>query len=99
MINEAYSGSSLRCYTCCVISALRTLLRLFLTYNTQGIHVWQNTTAFKSFLTLLFTYVGQKGTVAMLVIKRILGVAPEMTLRNPLHTANKACKQGIYPSF
>ena len=49
MINEAYSGSNLRCHTCCVISELRTALRLFMTYNTQGVQVWQNTTDFLTF--------------------------------------------------
>ena len=35
----------------------------------------------------------------MLAAKRSAGVAPEVRLRNPLHTGNKACKRGIDLGF
>ena len=86
-----------------------TLPVLFLRYvphyiisacKTQGVQVWQNTTDFLTFLfTYVYKYVDQKGMVAMLVIKRSAGVAPEVTLRNPMHGGNKACKQGIHSGF
>ena len=68
--------------------------------KTQGVQVWQNTTDFLTFLfTYVYKYVDQKGMVAMLVIKRSVGVAPEVTLRNSMHGGNKACKQGIHSGF
>ena len=35
----------------------------------------------------------------MLAIKRLAGVAPEVFLRNPFHTGDETCKQGIQPGF
>ena len=35
---------------------------------------------------------GQKGSAAMLAIKRSAGVAPKVNLRNPLHTGEEAYK-------
>ena len=35
----------------------------------------------------------------MLAAKRPVGITPEVNLRNPLHTVNKAGKWGIYPGF
>ena len=35
----------------------------------------------------------------MLAIKRLAGVAPEVNLKNPLHTGKEARKQGIHPGF
>ena len=37
-------------------------------------------------------YVDQKGLAAMLITKRSAGVAPEVNLRNPLHTGDQAHK-------
>ena len=34
-------------------------------------------------------YLDQKGSAAMLVIRRLAGVAPEGNLRNPLHTGDE----------
>ena len=41
----------------------------------------------------IYKYIDQKGSVAMLAVKRSVGVAPEMNLRNPLHMGDKAHKQ------
>ena len=41
----------------------------------------------------------QKGSAAMLAIKMSAGVAPEVNVRNPLHTDENTLKQGIYPGF
>ena len=41
----------------------------------------------------------QKGLDAMLVIKNLVGVAPEVNLRDPLHTGNETCKQEFHPGF
>ena len=41
----------------------------------------------------------QKGSVVMLVVNRSVGVTPEMSLRNPLHVGEEACKQNINPAF
>ena len=46
----------------------------------------------------MFRYADQKGSVAMLAIKRLAGVAPEVNLRSILHP-NKAHKKGIHPGF
>ena len=35
----------------------------------------------------------------MLALKWSAGVAPEVKLRNPLHTGKEACKQGIHTAF
>ena len=35
----------------------------------------------------------------MLAAKRSAGVAPGVSLRNPLHASDKACKRGIDPGF
>ena len=35
----------------------------------------------------------------MLAAKRSAGVARKVSLRNPLHSSNKACKRGIDPGF
>ena len=34
----------------------------------------------------------QKGSAAMMAVKKSAGVAPKLNLRNPLHTEGKACK-------
>ena len=47
----------------------------------------------------VYKYVDQKGLAAMLGAKRLAGVTPEVTLRNPLHAGKEACEQGIYPGF
>ena len=39
-------------------------------------------------------YVDQKGSVAMLTVKRSACVVPEVYLRNPPHAGGKACKRG-----
>ena len=44
-------------------------------------------------------YVDQKGLVAILAVKKSVGVAPEVNLRNLLNTVNKVCEQGIHPDF
>ena len=38
---------------------------------------------------------GSSGSAAMLVTKKAAAVAPEMNLRNLLHTGDKACKRGV----
>ena len=35
----------------------------------------------------------------MLVTKRLADVTLEVNLRNPLHTDEEACEQGIHPGF
>ena len=35
----------------------------------------------------------------MLPVKGLTGVAPEVNLRNPLHTSKEALKPGIHPVF
>ena len=44
-------------------------------------------------------YMTQKGSAAMLAIKRSAGVAPEVNLRNLLRTGEEACKRGIHYDF
>ena len=39
----------------------------------------------------------QIGWAAMLAFKGLTGVAPEVNLRNPLHTSKEALKPGIHP--
>ena len=39
----------------------------------------------------LHKYVVQKGSAAMLVVKRSAGVTPEVTVKNPLHTSDEVC--------
>ena len=39
----------------------------------------------------MYKYVDQKSSAAILAIKRSAGVTPEVNLRNPLHTNEKAC--------
>ena len=39
----------------------------------------------------------QKGPAAMLPIKRLAGVAPELNLANPLHTASMQVKESTLP--
>ena len=51
-----------------------------------------------------FTYlslfcIAQKGSAAMLAIKRSAGVTPQMNLRNPYHTGDEAGKQETHPVF
>ena len=41
----------------------------------------------------------QKGLAAMLTSIQSAGVAPEVNLRNSLHTGDKACKSGIHSGF
>ena len=41
----------------------------------------------------------ENGSAAMLAAKRSAAVAPEVNLRNPLCSGNKACKLGIHLSF
>ena len=48
---------------------------------------------------LVHKYVDQNGLVAMLAAKRLVGVAPEVNLRNPLHIVDEACKQEVHPGF
>ena len=38
-------------------------------------------------------------SATMLGTKRSAGVTPEVNLRNPLHTGDKACKRGNHPDF
>ena len=45
----------------------------------------------------MYQYVDQNGSATMLAIKTSIGVAPELSLRNLLHTGYKAHMQGIYP--
>ena len=45
----------------------------------------------------IYKYVDQNGSATMLIIKTSAGVAPELSLRNLLHTGYKADMQGIYP--
>ena len=47
----------------------------------------------------VYKYVNQKGSAAILAIKRSAGIAPEVNLRNPLHTGDEAYKRGIQPGF
>ena len=44
-------------------------------------------------------YVDQKGSAALVAVKRSAGVAPEVNLRNPLHGGKKAYEQGIHIDF
>ena len=44
-------------------------------------------------------YMDQKGLDAMLATMKPVGVVLEVNLGNPLHTGEKACKQGIHPGF
>ena len=44
-------------------------------------------------------YVDRKGSAAMLTSIQSAGVAPEVNLRNSLHTGDDARKQGIHPDF
>ena len=45
----------------------------------------------------MYKYVDKKGSATMLAIKRSAGVAPEGSVKNPLHAGYKAHKLGIYP--
>ena len=47
----------------------------------------------------MYKYGDQNGLAAMLAVKRLASVAPEVNLRNPLSTGNKAYKRGIHPDF
>ena len=47
----------------------------------------------------MYKYVDQKGSAAMLAIKRSAGVTTELNLRSLLHAGNEARKQGIHPGF
>ena len=42
---------------------------------------------------------GPNGSAAMLPAKRSAGIASEVNARNPLHTGDEACKQGIHTGF
>ena len=42
---------------------------------------------------------GSNDSAAMPASKRSTSVTPELKLRNPLYTGNKAYKQEIYPDF
>ena len=42
---------------------------------------------------------GSNDSAAMPAAKRSTSVTPELKLRNPLYTGNKACKQEIYPDL
>ena len=44
-------------------------------------------------------FVDQKGSAAMLDIKRSAGVTLEVNLKNPLHTGKETCKQELHPGF
>ena len=44
-------------------------------------------------------YVDRNGLAAMLDTNSSAGVAPEVNQSIPLHTGDKAHKQGIYPGF
>ena len=41
----------------------------------------------------------QKASVAILATKMPVGVAPELNLRNPSHTSDKACTQWLHLVF
>ena len=41
----------------------------------------------------------QKGSAAKLAVKSSAGLAPEVNLRNSLHTGDKTCEPGIHPGF
>ena len=43
--------------------------------------------------------VNQKCSAAMLAVKRLAGVAPDVSLKNPLHAGDKAHKWGIQPGY
>ena len=44
-------------------------------------------------------WIKSKGLAAMLVIKRLAGIAPEVNLRNQLHTGDKARTWEIHSGF
>ena len=44
-------------------------------------------------------YVGRNVSSAMLAAKKSAGVAPEVNMRKPLHTGDKAYKREIHPGF
>ena len=45
-------------------------------------------------------YVDPKSSAARMAIKSMsAGVAPEVSLRNPLHADDEGCKRGIQPGF
>ena len=50
-------------------------------------------------LVYMYKYVDQKGSAAMLAIKKSACATPEMNLRNPLHAYNKAYKWEIRPDL
>ena len=52
-----------------------------------------------SFKIPVYKYVDEKGSAAMLAIKRSSGVVPEMNLRNPLHAGDTAQQWEINPGF
>ena len=43
-------------------------------------------------IVYVYKYVGQKGSAAILAIKRPTDIAPEVNLRNPFHSGNKPGK-------
>ena len=45
----------------------------------------------------MYKYAKQKGSDAIVTVKRSVDVAPEGNLRNRVHTNNKACKRGDPP--
>ena len=47
----------------------------------------------------VFKYMDQKGLATMLTNIELAGITPEVNLRNPLCTSEKACKQGIRHGF
>ena len=47
----------------------------------------------------VYKYLDQKGSIAVLAIKRSVDVVPEVNLNNPLHKADEVCKRGIHPRY
>ena len=47
----------------------------------------------------MYKYVDQKDSAAMLAIKRLVGIAPEVNVRDPLHASGKAQQWEINPGF
>ena len=45
---------------------------------------------------MISKYLDQKGWAVLLAAKKSVGITPEVNLRNPLHTGNKAHQQGIH---
>ena len=44
-------------------------------------------------------YMDPKYSAALLAVKKLVGVAPEVNLENPLFTDDKARKRKIHPDF